>query len=271
MPSVILSFFYHSIILLQAIRLNYTLQNNKLIPGSYIPAMCYLLLTALLPFWNNITPALIANFFILLLLSLVFKLASSEKKNQICFDIGFVTGLAVIFYVPLLTIVVVMLLGILIFSPVNIKNIFLYFLGLVLPFYFTFSICYLTDSIPLLIKHLPRFGWEIPHILSTKDFKIPLMAATVMVVLGLVKINYNNLVIIARNGWTFIVMMLLITGLSILFLLNYSYETLLIIMLPAAAISSNFFIYNKSKLISAVIFWIMFIASYYNIIQHYFL
>ena len=271
LPEVLCSFLYHVIVLVQAVRLNYILQNHRMVQVGFLPAMTYILFTALYPYWNNITPALLSNFFIVWLFSMSMRLTITENKATMCFNIGFVTGLAVLFYPPLMFLILVMLISIISFAPFNLKNTVLYLLGLLLPFYFGFAYFYLTDSLKDILNFVPQFGWQIPSLAEGKNMIVTFSLIILMLVAGSVFLNINNMLITARKGWSLLYTMFLVAPLGIFLLENYSFETLLVVMAPAAAISSNFFINNRSKVISALIFWILFLACFYTVIEKYIL
>lgn len=270
-PEVFLSFIYHVIVLLQAIRLNYILQNHRMVSNGFLPAMTYILFTGLFPYWSNISPALISNFFIIWLFALALKLPQVESKTAQCFTIGFVTGLTVLFYPPLMFLTLVMLISIISFTPFQIRNILLYLLGLVLPFYFGFAYFYLTDNLPGILKFVPQFGWEIPSLEKSNHIIIGYSLMLLLIIAGSVMLRFNNMMIISRKGWSMLYTILLIAPLGIFLLKNYSYETLLVILAPTAAIASNFFINNRSKIVSALVFWILFLACFYPFIEKYIL
>lgn len=271
LPGVLCSFLYHVIVLIQAIRLNYILQNQKMVQVSFLPAMTYILFSALYPYWNNITPALLSNFFVIGLFSMAMRLPASKNKTVICFNIGFITGLTVLFYPPLMFLMLVMLVSLLSMTAFQIRNILLYLLGLVLPFYFGFAYFYLTDGLKDILNFVPQFGLSVPTFADVKNMIVPFSLLAFMVVAGSFYLKINNMLITARKGWSLLYTLLLIAPLGIFFLENYSLETLLVILGPTAAIASNFFINNKSKVIAALVFWILFLACFYTVIEKYIL
>lgn len=271
MPDVFLSFIYHVVILIQAIRLNYILQNHRMVTISFLPAMTYILFTGLYPYWNNISPALISNFFIIWLFALALKLPNVENKTAQCFTIGFVTGFTLLFYPPLMFLTVVMLISILSLTTFQIRNILLYLLGLVLPFYFGFAYFYLTDNLQEILKFVPHFGWEIPSFEKGNHLIVVYSLMLLLIIAGSIMLRFNNMLISARKGWSMLYTILLVAPLGIFILKNYSFETLLVVIAPAAAIASNFFINNRSKIVSALVFWILFLACFYPLIEKYIL
>lgn len=269
-PSLFLSFLYHLIILIQALRLNYILQNEKMLPRTYLPAMTYILCTAVYPLWNNITPGLIINFFVIWLVGLFLRLSHAENKVIITFNIGFVAGFCALFYPPSLMLIPAMLISIFTFATFNIRLFLIYILGVVLPVYFAAALFYLTDSLSLAIKYIPDFGWYIPQFKDSIELIIAFSILAVLAVLGLMKLPFGTMLIAARKGWSVLLIMMAFLAAGIILLEDHSLEALMIITVPAASIASGFFIYNKSKVISALFFWIVLLACWYVIWAKYF-
>lgn len=260
---VFLSFLYHLIVIVQALRLNYLLQSRKMLPQGYLPAMVYILFTGLYPLWNNITPGLFINFLIIWMFSLCLRLSHRDDKNGIVFNIGFVAGLCALLYIPSFMLVLIMLIGIFTFTTFTLKTFLIYLLAVILPLYFAVSVFYLTDMLPLAMKYIPDFGWQIPQFKDSRELIIAFSVLVSMVVLGLMKTPYANMLIVARKGWSLMLTALVLLSAGIVFLEDHSLETLIIIAVPAAGISSNFFIYNRSKIVSALFFWVIILACWY--------
>src|SRR5690349_24518520 len=99
LPDFALILLYQAIIIVQALRFNTVLNNLKMFPKQYfITALCYILLAALYPAWGNITPALLANFLIIWVFSLLSRLYSTNNAKPMIYNIGFITSVISILY-----------------------------------------------------------------------------------------------------------------------------------------------------------------------------
>jgi hypothetical protein len=79
LPVIAVGLLYHAIVVLQALRLNYALNDLRMFPkAGYTTALAYILLTAILPAWNNISSALVINSMVIWLLFRLLKLYSSS-------------------------------------------------------------------------------------------------------------------------------------------------------------------------------------------------
>ena len=92
---------YLLIIIAQAIRLNFFLAEQKMFPNSdYTVGMSYILLTAVLPDWMAITPALLANFLLIWIYIKLTRLYNHTAPKTLLFNIGLLVTLTVLCYHP---------------------------------------------------------------------------------------------------------------------------------------------------------------------------
>ncbi len=82
---------YHSVILIQALRLNYLFSENRMYSKpNYLAAMVYLLLTGIFVEWNTLSPALLDNFLIIWLYAKTNKLYNTPNPKTLIFNIGLI-------------------------------------------------------------------------------------------------------------------------------------------------------------------------------------
>jgi len=80
LPAIAIGILYHAIIVVQSLRINYAINNMRMLhSANYTTALGYILLTALLPEWNNLSTALVANTF---LIFIYIQAARSLQFNQ---------------------------------------------------------------------------------------------------------------------------------------------------------------------------------------------
>ena len=84
LPQTMLALLYISIISLQAIRINILLNEYKMFAQSgFTTAMAYILLTGIFTEWSFITPALVANTFVIWLIIQLSKLYNKPNNKSI--------------------------------------------------------------------------------------------------------------------------------------------------------------------------------------------
>lgn len=114
------------LIFVQGIILNQVLQERRVyLELTQIPVLLYLvLMTTFLDFFS-LTPALMANTFLLLVIRYMFLHISEKRKYNAVFEIGAYIGIATLFYFPSFLILLVPLISFLIFTGTPINDYFL--------------------------------------------------------------------------------------------------------------------------------------------------
>lgn len=267
LPSVVLVLLYHAIVIIQALRLSVVLNNLRMFPKQYfIPALCYLLLTALYPLWNNLTPSLLINFFVIWLFSLTAKLYSAPRPKPLIYNIGLLVGFISLLYPPALFFIVTSFFALLLLRAFRLNEWMILLLGIVTPVYLFAAVLFLNDNLNRFLALLPHFHWHLLPIQNQSPLVITFIAGALLIVSGIFawQANVGKMVIQTRRCWSVIFFMFLF---SIPLLFGISGEdmpALLLGMVPAAALSSNTFVYAKNNLIQTILFWLVVLAVIFN-------
>lgn len=267
LPDFALILLYHAIVVVQALRFNTVLNNLRMFPKQYfITALCYVLLLALYPGWGNITPALLVNFLIIWLFSLLSKLYTTNNAKPVIYDIGLATSVISIFYFPAFFTVIVAFVAVGSLRAFRINEWMVLLLGVITPPYFIVALLFLTDHLSVINNYLPQLK---PHGFPLKQ-NLPMIIAAVttlyVVVDGLLmwSANAGKAVMQVRRSWN-VLLMIFLLSIPLLFLINEGHFGYLILgLLPAAAVASNTFIYSKSGLYQMVLFWVLMAVIIYN-------
>jgi hypothetical protein len=93
LPPIGLVLFFQLLIFSQAIRLNVLLSQFKMFQHiSYLPAFTYILLTAIFPYWDQISAGLIANSLVIWILVKILRLYDQTQPKTLEFNIGLIVG-----------------------------------------------------------------------------------------------------------------------------------------------------------------------------------
>ena len=270
MPAVFIAVIYHVLIIVQALRINYLICNYRMFLNmNYTPAMCYVIFSALTPAWGNVSAALVANIMVALLIDMLMKLYYSQHPARSVFDCGLVAGLCVLVFPPACILILLMLIAVLILRPIRLNEIFSYFIGVTLPYYFLGGWLFLTGKLPLMKNYLPKIEWHFSLLnLNNKVYLLIAGAAVLFcVLLGFLFMQDRmaRLVIAARKQWIIFTLSFLFLAISIPFVKNDDWIMALFVAMPAAsAIAANVFYYAKPKALIAVLFWLLIIACIFN-------
>lgn len=267
LPAVIIALLFHIVIIIQALRLNYILGNNRLFPNTnFITAMCYILFTGLLPIWANISSALIINIFIIWIIDLLTKLYNTQKAGKSVFNIGLLTGLSILLVPASAPLAFIVLLAILILRPFKMNELFIYIIGCLLPYYFLSAGLYYFDTINLLPNYLPHFALHLPGFNSKSSFITMTISVLALSFLGFIYLqnNIGKLVIMARKCWIIITILFIFLVPIPLFIKGSNWPIDLFVITAAAALAANLFYYNKNKIFLSILFWLLIFINWFN-------
>lgn len=267
LPEVLLMVLYHVLVLVQALRLNYVLNELRMFQRqAFTTAMAYVLLTALFPEWNNITPSLICNSLIIWLLHKMTQLYNSPNAKNIIFNIGLIAGSMVIFYHPTFPMLLLCFAAIAILRPFHLNEWFILLLGILTPFYFLLSGLYLKDKLGDVTSYLPQ--WQV-HIRKPASLLASAITGGLLLLLWLSGLyiwnRYSSRMIIqVRKNWAVLLLAVLLLVPVGFLTYNNGWEAGLLSMVPLSAFASNVFLYPRKALVPALFFWALVVVYVYN-------
>jgi hypothetical protein len=267
LPETALFLIYTTLVILQAIRLNMVLNEFKMFQQSaFTTAMAYIMLSACLPQWCAITPALVANSFLVWIFIKLSKLYNHPSPKTLLFNTGLIVGITVMSYHPTALLVLVVLFTLAVVRPFRLAEWLILLIGIVTPYYFLLSGLFLTDKMNL----LPRFTPELQINLPVHYMDLWLWINSGVLFLSLFfGINQwlpanNRMVIQVRKNWGAMVVMLLIL-LPVPFMFKKAgLESIFLITVPLAAFISNAYLNPKHLWLPNLLFWITMVVIVHN-------
>lgn len=258
LPSIFLSLLYYVIVLVQALRINNVLNDVRMYQkNAFTASLSYILLTALLPPWNNITAALLANSFIIWLLFRIVKLYNTPQPRTLVYNIGLITGVLGLCYYPALCIIPVIFFALGITRPFRLNEWFILLLGIITPAYFYSGYLFLSSQYDVFKTFAGVFQLQKMFYADIKLTTIAFSVAGLLLVAGIIgwRANNSRLPIQVRKVWGILLVMLFLLPLSILIIKNAWPNALLLACVPGAALAGNAFLYPK-RLFAALYFWL---------------
>lgn len=258
---------YMTIILLQSIRLNFLLAEQKMFPNSgYTVAMSYLLLTGLLPQWAVVTPALLANFLLIWIYIKITRLYNHPAPKTLLFNIGLLVSLTILCYHPTAILIIVVLFALGIMRPFKLQEWFTLLMGIALPFYFLASWLYLNDQLQTIGQFFPKMGLAIP-VKQLNNYEIAGLSTLAFVLLAgfFYWQQFNSrLVIQMRKNWSALLLMcFILTGGPFLFD-QAGLDAAILCLVPFAAFISASFSHPKRLLFPNFLFFLLIGVIMYN-------
>ena len=259
-PETIVFILYHALLLSQAIRLNWVLDNMKMFPNSnYVPAMTMVLLSGLFSAGCAISPALFSGHLLIWVFVRLTRLYNHPSPKALLFNTGMVLGIAIMCYHPFFIVVFLVLFALAIVRTFQINEWLVLILGVLIPYYFAGTVAYLTDNFLYFFQWLPTIRPGLP-ITQLNLFTISSLSLLgIAILLGLTYWQQFNgrLLMQLRKYWSVLLLMLFLTlGLPFLVSKEGMYAGWLF-MIPLSAFFSCFFSVPRRLVLPNLIFWLM--------------
>jgi hypothetical protein len=179
------------LIYVQAVYINRLVIKHRLAPQiTLLPGLVYVVLISLMPEFTPLSPHLIANSIILIVIGQLFKIYKSPKVADNIFNVGFMIGIACLFVPNYVYLVIIGLFSIFILRSVKQKELVQLFSGLFTLVFLVFGGMYLYD-VPIL-NETSKMNFS-PHlsIFSIRGAEIYKFASWVLLAVFTI-VNYNT-------------------------------------------------------------------------------
>lgn len=232
---------------------------------NFVPLLIAIILSGLFPSWIFFSAQMLAFTIILWVVDVLMDVYTHDASSSKIFHLSFFIAVASLFYLPSVYLLLFVALTLLFFSSFTWRDFFILCFGFLLPYFFLFSICYLTDQLSFLENKfqglLPiAFIFREPHtIIDTINIFMVLLLLSYAMFYFYTK-YFKSLIHVRKfyNMYAFMLGITLLLGLLQTYLQKSSF---LFTLLPLTMMIS-YFVYNESKrvwsevLVAALIFWI---------------
>lgn len=141
-------FFATVITLVQALIFNRIVNNHGLLAKpSYLPALLYITGTSLFLEFLVLSPALICNFLIILIIDKFLKLSKTANAMSVMFDVGMLVAIGTLIYFPFILLLIMLWLSLLMYRPFNWREWLSGIIGFLTIFMFVAVFYYWNNSI----------------------------------------------------------------------------------------------------------------------------
>jgi hypothetical protein len=251
---------------LQAIMLTQFINSQRMMNKvSYLPGMAYLLITSLLPEWNQFSSPLLINTILLLVLSGLFRIYNLPNARGTIFNVGLALGVAGFIFVSSLTFIVWILLALAIMRPFRLNEWLLCILGITTPFYFYAIYIFINDQWDW-DKFLPTITIGLPSLEQSAWLAGSVFLIMLPFLIGgyFVQDNLRRMLINVRKGWSLLLLYLLAALLLPFVNTSDTFENWIMAMIPMAAFHASAYHYPPMRLIPLLLFWVTvaFILTY---------
>ena len=179
------------LVYVQSVYINRLVIKHRLAPQiTLLPGLVYAVLMSMMPEFTPLSPHLIANTLVLIVIGQLFKIYKSPKVADNIFNVGFWIGVASLFVPNYIYLIIIGLFSIFILRSVKQKELVQLFSGLFTLFFLVFGGMYIYD-IPIL-NEASKMNFS-PHlsIFSIRGTEIYKFAGWVLLAIFTI-INYNT-------------------------------------------------------------------------------
>ena len=259
-PSFVFGVISFVLLYIQAIFINRVcIEQKMLAKPTYLPAMCYMLLTSLLAEWNYFSAALLINTFLILMFYQMVNLYNTNKPLTAIFNIGLLMGIVTLLYQPAIIFALMIPLTLFIMRPFRIREWLIGFLGVTTPYYF------------LALEPLFTNRWTWKHLIPSISLDFPAMPSSIFITIGIlllvapfmmggyfVQSNLNKMLIQIRKGWSLLLLLLIISTFIILVNGGNNYVNWIFCLVPISAFHAAAYFYPANKTLPLVLHWVTF-------------
>lgn len=254
------------LIVFQSMLLNYIVNKHEVLyKYTFLPGTVFLVASSLFPEQMQLSPQLLANTFLMLMLLRLFYLYESQQPIYLVFDAGMLLGIALLFHIEMIVLLPFILISVIIFTSFNLRYIIIALLGILMPAYFIGTYFYVTDRLDMFQSLFVEAVQELDIQITINNYYafVPLAILLIPVFLGYVGLSQNyfqNKVKTRRVHQS--ILLLTLFGVLLLFAENTEYtQALYFLNIPVAVAAGYYFLGTKRFWFKEVLFWSLIVCS----------
>jgi hypothetical protein len=246
------------VILISVLMVNFNTTVFFITERTFLPAVLFVILSAILPDCQTLNPALFASLFLLIAL---IRIVDSYRKTGTAynfFDAGILISMGSLFYVDLIWMGLLVFLGIALIRSTNIKELVISIIGLLTPYLILYGIYYVLGKDLRALNNLiltNLFG-------DSGSFYLSRMIVVTLIMTGLNVLAsifhlfsvFNTKKIRSRKTFSLLLWIFVLSAVSFIVLPSVSDEIIYIIAIPVSYFISHFYIFMRKKIISEIFF-----------------
>ena len=259
---------YHAlnigIVFLQAIVLNFTINENNLLKSkTYVPALLYVVSASLFFDFYTLSPPMMATTFLILSLRYLFQQMKQQKRDSSVYMMGFYIGIAGLFYTPAILFIFLILFSVLLYSSSSMRSLLIAIIGFLFPLVTVGLYYYWNDALGLYLKDILIYSFtELDYwYLSPKAILFLVIPSTGLMAWAMLRLStgtgYVNYQVNSRLVMIFYVVVAVLT----FFISPKKSAYHLFLFVPAMAyILGDYFLNVKSLFIRGIQFYSFFMV-----------
>lgn len=274
------NYIYHVaasvLVIFQALYFNFIINHYRILSRpSYLPAMAYVLISSVLIEFTLLTPALIANTFLLFALSKVLSTYKKDKAAPVLFDASLLVSIASLFFFPYIAFFLFILASLVMLRPFNLREFFMSVLGLLLPYYFIGVYFFWIRNLDAFWKTIEITQLNFPVQQLERSIRVLVTGSVLLAVIlwnfFYVQANLFRMVVQVRS-YLMVFIFLFIAGLfSLLIQFTGELDHFVWIALPVGLAFAIFFTESRRRWIAELLHFFLLLSAlffqYYSLIK----
>ncbi|MBS1593867.1 MAG: hypothetical protein JST90_06055 [Bacteroidetes bacterium] len=233
---------------------------------NYLGGILFVIFTSMIPECTLISPAQVSLLFLLLVFDQLFDLSRPEKLYANQFDLGFLSGIAMLVYFPSVFMLPLVIVGFLTMRTGTLKGIMIIFTGFasVLAIVFTHYLWYdrLPDMLPDMVNLSNRRALSTVRLTHWQDISIAwIVMVDAWILANVPGILYSS-VIQTRKYITILILSGFFSLLAIALLFNFNLTHLIFVLTSLSILSAMYFVETKMALVAEILFIVLILSVF---------
>ncbi len=237
---------------------NYYMSKNDQFPEkNYLPGLIYLIVSNLFPDFLTLTPVLMANTFLLIAMNLIFRHIRIGLREDEVYLIGFLIGIATLFYLPIWIFIVLPVISFLLYTGTRPTQYLLLGFGLLLPVILTALVFFwFGEHSSFLLNYLITFlSLDTIYLASFRMLAVIFLLPVALMLMSFMQIGaslkYTHYQSVCQQVMIFWGILTVIAGYFAFYLAPYFF----IVLIPAMAyFITHLFILLKKNFVKELLF-----------------
>ena len=255
------------IVFAQAMLLNRLVnQYNLLGKPTFLPALMYIIVSALFMPFLVLSPPLLCNFLVIWILFKLLTFYKSADAKSEAYDVGMIVAVGSIIYLPFIYLFLAVWAALILFKPFNWREGIAGVIGYLTIFFFLGVYYYLNNSLDKLYIIWEPLRTKFPNAVTINYYNylvlIPVIIILVLCFLTLQQ-NFFKSYVQVRRSFQLLFVMFIIAGLSFYIKDAFHLNHFLLCAVPAAVFFAYYFLYARRRWFYETLFAILLVGIIY--------
>jgi hypothetical protein len=238
----------------EAVYLNLMLNRHEVIyKNTFIPALIFCLFISITPMFMQFHPVHIVMLLLIRVFDRLFTLFKNEQPVSALFDIGFLSGIIALLFLPGIFVLLLIFISLAVMRPFKFKEWMITIIGFILPFFFISTVMFWNHALPAFwadyFGHFRNIHSTLLIKLNT-PLKVGFTFIGILLLLSLLKLrsNYRKNVIRMRIFQQIFILFLILSAGSLFILKNIFIRDFLFLLIPVCVFCGYYFVSAKKRI-----------------------